>query len=43
MNKEGLVQDVIKSVMSGTRTKKELKRCGCEVCIEALKRLKERS
>lgn len=43
MDKEGLVQDVIKSVASGTRTRKELKRCGCEVCKEALKRLKGRS
>jgi hypothetical protein len=30
---------VVNNVLSGIRTKTDLRRCGCDVCLEALKRL----
>ncbi len=37
---EDAVKSIVMNVHKGYRTKKELKRCGCEDCDEALKRLR---
>jgi hypothetical protein len=36
------VERVMKNVRSGDRSRADLKRCGCETCMEALRRLDKR-
>lgn len=34
------MREIIRSLNNGDRTRRELKRCGCEECMEALRQTK---